>query len=55
LFFPERGQSKQVVEAKKICAVCPVLQQCGQKAQTDPPEYGVWAGKLYQPRNKPDK
>lgn len=41
IFFPERGES--VDEAKKVCASCPVLEQC--RAEHGVSEiFGTWAG-----------
>jgi len=42
LFFPERGDP--VVEAKKICASCPVQQQCLDYALAIPNIVGIWGG-----------
>jgi WhiB family redox-sensing transcriptional regulator len=30
LFFPRRGEANKVEEAKKICAQCPVQEECRQ-------------------------
>ena len=49
VFFLEshlRGPAKQkkVFAAKKICAPCPVKQQCLEHALRTPEYYGVWGG-----------
>lgn len=41
-FFPEQGQS--AAPAKKICATCPVRNECLDYAMTTGQEYGVWGG-----------
>jgi WhiB family transcriptional regulator, redox-sensing transcriptional regulator len=41
-FFPERGQSG--MEAKAICAVCPVQQPCLEFALHTDVSCGVWGG-----------
>lgn len=40
-WFPEKGSSSQA--AKKICAGCPVVNECLQFA-LDHNEYGIWGG-----------
>ncbi|AEK09864.1 WhiB family transcription factor [Mycobacterium phage Keshu] len=43
LFFPERGQGGN--EAKRICARCPVIEECREKALSFGTElWGVWGG-----------
>ena len=42
LFFPDRGGS--VREAKSICAVCPVRQECLDLALANHEQFGVWGG-----------
>src|SRR5690606_24503584 len=41
-FFPERGESARA--AKRICAGCPVLDQCRQYALDNNILEGVWGG-----------
>lgn len=43
LFFPEKGQP--TAEAKRVCAACPVRQECLQHAFDNVERYGVWGGK----------
>jgi WhiB family redox-sensing transcriptional regulator len=43
LFFPERGQA--TVTAKRICASCPVREECLEHALTNGEYWGVWGGK----------
>lgn len=59
LFFPERGESGD--EAKRVCAECPVSEECLSYALRHRISHGVWSGlserqrrKLArQPRSKP--
>lgn len=49
LFFPpdgETGEQRDMRErrAKKVCAACPVIDQCGEYALTRPERYGIWGG-----------
>lgn len=51
-WFPERGQSN--AEAKAICAVCPVIDECADYAATFPTNvlHGVWAGSTGRSRRR---
>ena len=42
LFFPERGESSR--EAKRVCAVCPVISECLAWALDTHENTGVWGG-----------
>ena len=42
LFFPTGGNA--IAHATRICARCPVLEECRTTALDDPSLYGVWAG-----------
>ena len=45
LFFPERGgDPKLIAYAKKICAGCPVEEECLNYAVENKEEHGVWGG-----------
>lgn len=47
LFFPARAENRpltQVAEAKKVCAGCPVSQQCLDWALETRQDSGVWGG-----------
>lgn len=45
LFFPDKGATRTVAEARAICADCPVRAQCLEYALTSEEAlYGVWAG-----------
>ncbi|MDG4796193.1 WhiB family transcriptional regulator [Micromonospora sp. WMMD1082] len=49
LFFPEQGTPRlhaRITAAKAICGRCPLLKQCREWAQQQPPTqlYGVWGG-----------
>jgi len=56
LWFPDTGQTYHA--AKRICAACPVQQQCGEQAQTverglsHPYRHGAWAGVTPRTRAK---
>ena len=41
-FFSSRGDSLR--EAREICKVCPVEDECGEYALANPKVRGVWAG-----------
>jgi len=49
-FFPEKGQSDKTRAAKRICAMCPVAQQCLDEAlaaegdRSASHRFGVWGG-----------
>ena len=52
-FFPEKGSSTR--EAKRICARCPVLEECREYALDVMPTYGVWAGLSERDRRRVKK
>ncbi len=41
-FFPEKGGSTR--EAKRICAACPVRQECLDYAMSNDERFGIWGG-----------
>ncbi len=41
-FFPEKGGSTR--EAKRICATCPVREECLDFALTQDERFGIWGG-----------
>lgn len=41
-FFPEQGGN--TAEAKKLCAKCPVMDQCREEALANDERYGIWGG-----------
>lgn len=41
-FFPEKGGSTR--EAKKICATCPVRDECLDYALKHDEKFGIWGG-----------
>ena len=43
IFFPDRGDSAD--EAKAICNVCPVINECLEYAIDNREKFGVWGGK----------
>lgn len=50
LWFPERGQS--CVEAKTICAGCPVRGECLDFALDLGEKFGIWGGKSERERRR---
>lgn len=56
-FFGDEEQQptmsiKQVRNAAKLCAICPVYTECLRHALTQREEYGVWAGTSGRVRRK---
>ena len=49
-FFPEKGGSTR--EAKRICAECPVSDECLEYAIEYNERFGIWGGKSTIERNK---
>lgn len=41
-FFPEKGGSTR--EAKRICAACPVRDECLEFALANDERFGIWGG-----------
>ncbi|MFT5222359.1 MAG: WhiB family redox-sensing transcriptional regulator [Glaciecola sp.] len=41
-FFPEKGGSTR--EAKRICAACPVRDECLDHALVNEERFGIWGG-----------
>tara|TARA_Y100001960_G_scaffold300105_1_gene348856 strand:+ start:628 stop:900 length:273 start_codon:yes stop_codon:yes gene_type:complete len=41
-FFPERGASTR--QAKALCRLCPVQEECLDYAVVNFQEFGIWAG-----------
>jgi WhiB family transcriptional regulator, redox-sensing transcriptional regulator len=41
-FFPEKGGSTR--EAKRICAACPVRNECLEHALSNDERFGIWGG-----------
>lgn len=50
----ERGNQHDAREAaaKRICAECPVMAECGQAALARREQYGVWGGMTEDERRK---
>lgn len=44
LFFPETEEGPEALEAKAVCALCPVESSCLQYAIVAKEAYGVWGG-----------
>lgn len=49
-FFPEKGGSTR--EAKCVCKVCEVRQECLEYALTQDERYGIWGGLSERERRK---
>lgn len=50
LFFPERGDS--MVEAKRVCAGCPVREECLEYSLDGREVFGLWGGKSERERRR---
>jgi WhiB family redox-sensing transcriptional regulator len=50
IFFPERGEHAKVAMAKKVCASCPVQQECREYGDME--RYGLWGGTSLRTRQK---
>lgn len=44
LFFPGRGETAVVAEAKAVCAGCEVREQCLAYALANREKHGIWGG-----------
>jgi len=42
IFFPEKGGSTR--DAKRVCGVCPVREECLQYAMDNDERFGIWGG-----------
>lgn len=49
-FFPEKGGSTR--EAKRICAICPVQQECLSYALDNDERFGIWGGMSERERRR---
>jgi WhiB family redox-sensing transcriptional regulator len=52
LFFPTRGDNRTLRDSKKICASCPVRQQCLHQALLDGEKFGVFGGTSERQRRR---
>lgn len=52
LWFPSRGDNKAITQAKAICAVCEVSDDCLAYAVENNERGGVWGGLTRQERLK---
>ena len=50
IFFPSDGVGVQV--AQKICAGCPVVDECLEYALVERVDHGVWGGKSERERRR---
>lgn len=49
-FFPEKGGSTR--EAKRICAICPVVSDCLDHALGNDERFGIWGGRSERERRR---
>jgi WhiB family transcriptional regulator, redox-sensing transcriptional regulator len=49
-FFPEKGGSTR--EAKRICGICPVQQECLEYALERDQRFGIWGGMSERERRR---
>jgi len=52
IFYPEHGQIWKANEAKKVCALCEVRQQCLDYAIANHERFGVWGGMTVGERSR---
>lgn len=55
LFFPAGtpGQTAgQIVEAKRVCATCPVREPCLEYALVSNEDFGIWGGATEEERRR---
>jgi WhiB family redox-sensing transcriptional regulator len=50
LFMPERGARRDVQQAVKACATCPVRLECLEYGRYE--RYGIWGGLSGQERRR---
>lgn len=50
MFFPERGSSTR--EAKAVCAICPVRDECLDYALMNGEKFGIWGGTSERERRR---
>lgn len=52
IFYPEEGDEDGALEAKAICAVCPVREACLELAITRREKIGIWGGYTERERRR---
>jgi WhiB family redox-sensing transcriptional regulator len=52
LFHPERGDTGVEAQARKVCATCPVRDQCLTHAVTHHEIHGIWGGTSARERRR---
>ena len=50
MWYPEKGGATK--DAKRICGMCPVREECLEYALAREERYGVWGGKSERERRK---
>jgi WhiB family redox-sensing transcriptional regulator len=51
-WFPDRGDTFELVLARRVCAGCPVRSECLAFALGEPDIEGVWCGMTAQQRRR---
>jgi WhiB family redox-sensing transcriptional regulator len=44
LFFPRERNDPEIGEAKRVCARCPVRDECLEYSLATKEEFGIWGG-----------
>lgn len=44
LFYPDKGQPGKAAVAKRICGMCPVIDECLAHAVAKREQHGIWGG-----------
>jgi WhiB family transcriptional regulator, redox-sensing transcriptional regulator len=44
LFFPRERRDPEIISAKRVCACCPVKDECLQYSLDAREEFGIWGG-----------
>lgn len=50
IFFPKRGDSKNIQLAKAVCQGCPVRRECREYADSTGSNYGIWDAEVRNPK-----
>lgn len=56
LWFPEGSDwEEHAEEAKRVCRTCPMLRRCGEAAEANDEQWGIWAAVHRRPADKAKK